>query len=178
MITARDVKLLGDNWELDKGTVTLFAGSSSPKDDSSAPMTKDFDKKSISVSEDVKDIQKSSGSTDSLNLSELKQFIKRNKEAGLDTLRYEVDYFAKFSFGFAAFVMSSLGIPFSVSKQRAGGSAFNVGITIALAFGYWAAYSSGITLGRHGALPPLLAVSVPNIAMVILSGFFMVRMKR
>jgi lipopolysaccharide export system permease protein len=172
MISASQVKLLGDNWDLEKGTVTLFSNQSS------APMTQEFEHKTITVSEDVKDIQKSSGSTDGLTLSELKRFISRNKESGLDTLRYEVDYYARFSMAFAAFVMSFLGIPFSVTRQRSGGAAVNVGITILLAFGYWAAYSSGITLGRHGALPPIAAVWVPNIVMVILSAFFLFRLKR
>ena len=172
MLTAHDVKLLGDNWQLEKGTVTLFTK------DSSVPMTQDFDKKTIVVSEDVKDIEKSSQTSDSLSLSDLKKFIARNKESGLDTLRYEVDYHAKFSFAFAAFVMSFLGIPFSVSRQRTGGTAMNAGATVVLAFGYWAAYSSGITLGQHGAMPPILAVWVPNIAMLGLSAIFLLRLKQ
>jgi lipopolysaccharide export system permease protein len=172
MISAKEVQLHGSNWELAKGSVTLF-----PKD-SNAPLTQDFSKKTIAVSDDTADIQKSSQSTDSLSISELKRFISRNKEAGLDTLRYEIDYHAKFSFAFAAFVMSFLGIPFSVSRARAGGTAFNVGITLLLAFGYWAAYSSGITLGQHGALPPLIAVWLPNMAMTALSAFFLFRLRR
>jgi lipopolysaccharide export system permease protein len=172
MITASDVKLSGPQWELSKGTVTLFTK------ESSVPLTQDFVKKTIAVAEDTADIQKSSQSTETLSVSELKKFITRNKESGLDTLRYEVDYHAKFSFAFAAFVMSFLGIPFSVSRQRTGGSAFNVGATIVLAFVYWAAYSSGITLGQHGAMPPLMAVWVPNMAMVALSAVFLMRLRR
>lgn len=172
MITAREVALQGDNWELADGTVTLFS------QESSAPMTQNFAKKTITVSEDTKDIQQSSQSVDSLNLRELKRYITRNKESGLDTLRYEVTYHAKFSFAFAAFVMSFLGIPFSVSRQRSGGSAFNVGVTILLAFLYWSAYNSGINLGRHGVLPPLVAVWVPNILMLGLSAVLLVRLKR
>lgn len=172
MITAEDVKLMGENWELENGTVTLFTA------DSNVPMTQNFKHKTITVNEDTRDIQQSSQSSDTLSVSELKRFITRNKESGLDTLRYEVDYHAKFAFAFAAFVMSFLGIPFSATRQRAGGAAFNVGITILLAFGYWAFYSSGITLGQHGALPPVLAVWVPNLAMVALSAFFLFRLKR
>lgn len=172
MITAVDVKLDGPTWQLNHGTVTLFTSQSS------VPMTQDFATKTIAVAEDTADIQKSSQSTETLSVQELKRFIQRNKESGLDTLRYEVDYQAKFSFGFAAFVMSFLGIPFSVTRQRAGGSAFNVGATVVLAFIYWAAYSSGITLGQHGALPPMVAVWVPNIAMVLLSAVFLLRLRR
>jgi lipopolysaccharide export system permease protein len=172
MITAKAVKLKGSQWELFNGTVTLFSK------DNNTPLTQDFKQKTITVAEDTADIQKSSVSTDSLSLSELSHYIERNKEAGLETLSYEVEYHAKFSFAFAAFVMSCLGIPFSVSRQRTGGAAFNVGITLVLAFGYWAAYSSGITLGRHGAVMPIVAVWLPNVASLVLSAFFLVRLKR
>ena len=172
MITAEHVNLAGKTWNLVNGTVTLFTK------ESSIPLTQVFKNKVISMSDETADIQKSSTTTDALSLADLKHYITRNKEAGLDTLSFEVDYQAKFSFAFAAFVMSFLGIPFSVSRQRSGGAAFNVGITILLAFGYWAAYSSGITLGKHGALPPLPAVWLPNIVMVALSAVFLGRLKQ
>ncbi len=172
MITAQEVKLQGPNWDLFDGTVTLFTS------DSSIPLTQDFKRKTIAVGEDTADIQKSSRSTETLSVGELSRFIAHNKASGLDTLRYEVDYQAKFAFAFAAIVMSFLGIPFSVTRQRAGGDAFNFGATIVLAFVYWAAYSSGITLGQHGALPPMIAVWVPNLAMVALSVIFLLRLRR
>jgi lipopolysaccharide export system permease protein len=151
MISAEEVRLLGETWELKDGSVTLFTK------DSSVPMTQKFENKTISVAEDARDIQKSSQSTETLSVGELKRYITRNKESGLDTLRYEVDYHAKFSFAFAAFVMSFIGIPFSVTRQRAGGAAANVGVTVLLAFGYWAAYSSNrcglvAQFGHAGAL--------------------------
>ncbi len=172
MITAGNVRLEGSKWNLEQGAVTLFS------QESTVPMTQSFTSKTIAVADDTADIQKASESSDTLSVAELKRFIIRNKESGLDTLRYEVDYHAKFSFAFAAFVMSFLGIPFSVTRQRAGGTAFNIGATIVLAFVYWASYSSGLALGRHGALPPIAAVWVPNMAMVALSAFFLLRLKR
>jgi lipopolysaccharide export system permease protein len=172
MLTASDVELKGDTWNLKDGTVTLFAN------ESSVPMTQSFKHKTIIVNEDTKDIQQSSADTDSLSVSELQRFIGHNKEAGLDTLPYEVNYYAKFSFALAAFVMSFIGIPFSVTKQRGGGAALNVGLTVFLAFAYYAAYSSGITLGQHGALPPLLAVWLPNLITLGLSVLLLFRLKR
>ena len=41
-----------------------------------------------------------------MDLKLLRKFINKNKEAGLDTLHYEVEYHSKFGFAFAAFVMS------------------------------------------------------------------------
>jgi lipopolysaccharide export system permease protein len=172
LVTAQEVDLKGATWVLNYGSVTLFTS------DDTMPMTQNFSEKVISVAEDVADLKSTSASTEVLSLAELAKFIQRNKEAGLDTLRYEVDYQSKFSFAFAAFVMSFLGIPFSVGKARSGGSALNVGICVGLAFLYYAFYSSGITLGQYGVLPPLIAAWVPNITMTLASAFFLLRLKR
>ena len=150
LIAASAVDMKGNLWELKNGLVTLFAS------ESSFPLTKSFKEKSITMNEDLKDIQATSNSSDIMSLKELGHFIDRNKEAGLDTLSYEVDYHAKFGFAFASFVMTMVGVPFSVSRSRSGGTFTNLGICLALAFGYWVAYSSAVTLGRHGALPPWL----------------------
>jgi lipopolysaccharide export system permease protein len=172
LITAKEVELRGQVWELKNGIVTLFAA------ESSFPLSKPFDDKVISMNEDVSDIQSNTDSSQIMSINQLSKFIDRNKEAGLDTLRYEVDYHAKFSFAFAGVVMCLLGVPFSVSKARSGGAFVSLGICLLLAFGYWAAYSSSLTLGQHGVIPPLLAAWGPNIFAVILAGFFLLRTKR
>lgn len=173
MITADAVKLEGATWDLSNGTVTVFPS------DSNVPVTQPFKQKRITVSEDAKDLQSSGQSTDSLSLKELDRFIKKNRESGqINTTRYEVDYQGKLSFAMAAFVMSLIGIPFSAGKARSGSAAFSVGITIGLAFAYWAFYSSGLTLGKHGALPPILAAWVPNVAMSIFAVVTLVRLRR
>lgn len=172
LIAASRVEMKGDLWDLKDGLVTLFAT------ESSFPLTRTFETKTITMNEDLKDIQSSSNSSDIMSLRELSRFIDRNKEAGLDTLRYEVDYHAKFGFAFAAFVMSLVGVPFSVSRQRSGGTFMNIGVCLALAFLYWVAYSSGLTLGEHAVLPPILAAWGPNLITVGAALFFMRRLKR
>ena len=114
-----------------------------------------------------------------MTLRELSRFIKKNKEAGLDTIRYEVDYHSKFGFAFAAFVMSLLGIPFSLGAgRRSGGAVKNIGLCIGVAFVYWSFYSSFITLGRHGAVPPVVAAWIPNITMTLAAVALLTRLRR
>ncbi|HMN67079.1 MAG TPA: LPS export ABC transporter permease LptG [Bdellovibrionales bacterium] len=172
LIAANRVVMKDNLWQLQDGLVTLFAA------ESSFPLTKSFAEKTITMNEDLKDIQSSSNSSEIMSVRELSRFIDRNKEAGLDTLRYEVDYHAKFGFAFAAFVMSLVGVPFSVSKTRGGGAFKNVGICLGLAFLYWVAYSSGLTLGEHGALPPIIAAWGPNLMTLGFAVFLMRRLKR
>jgi len=131
MISAQSMKILEKTWELKAGTVTLFV------EDSSFPLTKTFETKTVPMQEELGDLKSSAKAADIMSLRELQRFIKRNKEAGLDTIRYEVDYHSKFGFTFAALVMAVMGIPFSVSKTRSGGVFLNIGLCIGLAFLYW-----------------------------------------
>jgi lipopolysaccharide export system permease protein len=139
MMTAKDVDLKGQKWFLHNGSVTIFTA------DSSFPLTSSFREKQIAMSEDSEDLTSTGQTSDMLSQRELSQFIDRNRAAGLDTVRYEVDYHSKFAFAFAGIVMSLLGIPFSVGRNRSGGTFMNVGICLGLVFGYWILYSSSLT---------------------------------
>lgn len=172
MMTAHDVEIKGTQWLLENGTVTIFSK------DSSFPLTTQFKTKSIVMAEDSKDLQSAGQTSSMMTQKELEHFINKNKEAGLDTIAYEVDYHSKISFAFAGLVMCLLGIPFSVGRARSGGTMLNVGICLALVFAYYVLYSSGITLGQHGTLPPLAAAWAPNILMGFLALVLLKRTKR
>lgn len=154
-------------WALKDGTVTVFFK------DSNFPMTSSFKNKTIVMSEEAQDLQSSGQTSEMLTQKELSKFIEKNKEAGLDTIRYEVDYQAKIAFAFAGLVMTMLGIPFSVSRGRSGGVMLQIGICIGLVFLYWIFYNSSITLGNHGHLPPVMAAWIPNLVMIGL-GFVLI----
>jgi len=172
MMTASDVDMTGPQWILKDGSVTVFSS------DSSFPLTSNFKTKSIKMSEDAKDLQSSGQTSEMLTQKELSKFIEKNKDAGLETVRYEVDYHSKFGFSFAGLVMCLLGIPFSVGRARSGGVMMNVGICIGLVFGYWILYSSSLTLGNHGHLPAIAAVWLPNVLMAAFGFWLTKRLKR
>ncbi|MCC7403543.1 MAG: LPS export ABC transporter permease LptG [Bdellovibrionales bacterium] len=172
LIAAKTVHMSGSTWELLDGTVTLFAK------ESSFPLTKGFARKVIEMNEEVADLQSAANSSDTMSLNSLNKFIGKNQEAGLDTVRYEVDFHSKLSFPFAALVMSLMGLPFSVTRQRSGGTFLNVSLCIGLAFLYWTLYSSTITLGRHGALPPVVAAWSSNLLMTAAAVVLFLRLKK
>jgi len=171
MITAKEVDLSGSKWQLHDGSVTLFT------EDSSFPLTSQFKLKTVVMGEDSKDLGAASNTAEVLSLDELSQFIKKNKEAGLDTLRYEVDYQSKYSYSLAALVMALLGIPFSVGRSRSGGAMMNLGISLVLIFSFWILYTSSITLGNYGHLPPIIAAWAPIVLMSSLAYFFIRRVR-
>jgi lipopolysaccharide export system permease protein len=171
LVTAAEAQFEGNNWVLNDGSVTLFT-------DSSFPMTEHFTKKSITLEEKPTDIQDINNNSDIMTIGELQRYIKKNKEAGLDTRRYEVAYHSKFGFAFVSFVMVFLGIPFSVSKERSGGFALNVTVCLVVVFAYWTLFSLGMSLGNNGHLSPWLAAWLPNALMMGVGTYFLLRLKR
>lgn len=173
LITAKDVDLNGKQWVLHEGSISVFTT------ESSFPMLTEFKQKTVSMSEDAQDLRNTGQTSDLLTQSELSRFIRKNKEAGLDTIRYEVEYYSKLSFALAGLVMSILAIPFLVGEVRHGGSMVkNVSICLGLVMGYWILYSSAQTVGQHGQLPPLIAAWGANLIMGSLGGYFLLRLKR
>jgi lipopolysaccharide export system permease protein len=171
MITAKEVDLDGSQWHLHDGAVTLFT------EDSSFPLSSQFKTKTVLMGEDSKDFGSSENTSEMLSMDELKQFIKKNKDAGLDTVRYEVDFHSKYSYSLAALVMALLGIPFSVSRSRNGGTMMNLGICLGLIFGFWIFYTSSLTLGNYGHLPPAIAAWSPILISSGLAFFFIRRVR-
>lgn len=172
MITASRVELLGRQWKLLKGSITLFTTTTS------FPLTQDFDEKIIAIDEELRDIQSSFNSVDVLSLKDLKRYIQKNKEAGLDTVSLEVVYHDKFASLIAAFVMVLLGVPFSVTSNRNGGVLLNIGFCLLTVIIYWTLKNSSLTLGHHGHLPPVMAAWGPNILMTCVGLFLVTRTKK
>lgn len=162
----------GNNWNLTGGTVTIFDPTHS------FPLTESFAQKTITLDEKPIDLQSLEDDKDIMTATELRKFISKNKEAGLDTNRYEVAYHTKFGYAFISFVMAFLGIPFSVTRERSGGFALNVGICFTLVFAYWTLISIFTSLGARGTISGLLAAWLPNAIMLAVAVRLLLRLKK
>ncbi len=172
MLTADSVLMSGSQWSLQNGTITVFSK------DSSFPMNDKFVEKTIVMTEDAQDLRSTGQTSDLLTQSELYRFISKNKEAGLDTIKYEVDFNSKFSFALAGLVMSLLALPFCVAQGRGGGVMKNIGISLGLVLVYWIFYSSSQTMGMRNYLSPFVAAWLPNGVMTSLGVTLLLRSKR
>ncbi|MCB9073387.1 MAG: LPS export ABC transporter permease LptG [Bdellovibrionaceae bacterium] len=173
ILAAKEAEVKTGLWTLKEGRVTVFF------DSFATPVTEEFKERTLAVGEDVIDIRSSSRASSSMSVGELRRYISRNKEAGLNTTPFEVDYYAKYSFAFTSLVMVLLGVSFSIgSSPRSGGILMNLQKCILVTIGYWVVYSSGLTLGKYGAIPPFLAAWGPNILMSFLAVFLIWRQKK
>lgn len=172
MMNAKRVVFAGKNWRLFDGAVTVF------QKESSFPLTQKFKEKVIVMSEDTQDIQSSGQASTQLSVGELDRFITKNKDAGLDTVKYEVEYHNKFSFAFVALIMCLLGLPFTVGKARAGGNMKSLGVALFLVFIFWVLSSSTYTLGVHGHLTPIISAWLPHLLMASGAVFLIKKVRR
>jgi lipopolysaccharide export system permease protein len=114
---------------------------------------------------DQKSIQEQSSGEAAKQLSEF-----RNR--GIDTRAMEVDYHLKFSLPLATFFVALIAAPIGIKFARMG-TYFGVAISIALVFVWYVTYTIGRSLGGTGALQPLLAAWIQNIAFGVIGLFLL-----
>ncbi|MFK8139229.1 MAG: LptF/LptG family permease [Bdellovibrionales bacterium] len=161
-ITAKNVLFGPGQWTLKNGLLHIFP------EESSFPLSSKFETKIIQMNEELADIQLDTNSSDRLGAGDLKRYIEKNKNAGIDTVHFEVAYHQKFSYAASAFILVLLGIPFSVKRERAGSMVANLGLCLGLVVLFWACYSSFVTMAKYGSVPPILGAWAAN---VLLGGF-------
>jgi lipopolysaccharide export system permease protein len=106
---------------------------------------------------------------------ELKRYILKLRSDGYDATRYVVDLHGKIAFPLVGIILAVIGIAFSLRSERSGGQGIGAGLVIG--FSYWLVYAFGLSLGRSGALPPLIAAWFANILFGVGSVLLIPRIK-
>lgn len=170
-IEAKRATYEGNNWILENGHVTIFTGNPV------FPKNLKFAKKRITIPENPDDFREIEKKVETLRLKRLWRFIERNKEAGIDTHAYEVMFWSKISMALVPIVMAILGIPFTNVNPRNSSIARDVGICFFIIIIYWLIYSTALSLGKSGSMPPFLAAWLPNLLFFGLGIFLIIRRK-
>lgn len=122
-----------------------------------------FQKRKIEIREKFSDFTVISQTPEEMSFKELKKYIDKLKNMGLDHRRYFVDLLAKISFPLVNLSLPLIGIPFALKTGRSAGIASGVGLSIVIGFAYWVTMAFNISLGHVGALPPFIAAFGSNI---------------
>ena len=100
---------------------------------------------------------------ETMNWSELNNYIKKEKLKGSDNLSYcEVEKNKRIAFPFATVVLTLIGVSLSSKKIR-GGIGLNLGAGITLSFAFILFMQISTTFATNGNLPAVIAVWIPNI---------------
>jgi lipopolysaccharide export system permease protein len=103
-----------------------------------------------------------------LSLSELLATIATKESAGDNALPWRVELHRKFALSFASVLFAALGVPLGIRPTRAvhsRGFATSLGVI----FSYYLFLTLGESLGNRGALPPALALWLPNFILTPVS---------
>lgn len=97
-----------------------------------------------------------------LKIKELKKNIQEIKGIGGDVKEYLVELGIRYSFPFASFVISFLGLALG-GKYVRGTSAVSLGICVILGYGYYVINGVFETFSKSGYINPFVAGWVPNL---------------
>lgn len=170
-IEASTADYVDGKWMLADGLLTLF------DEKTGRPMTRHFDSQGMTLNESPQDFQEIEKEVETLRLKYLWRYIQRNQDAGIDTHSYEVTFWSKISMALVPLIMALLGIPFATSHSRHSSIARDVSLSFLIVLIYWLIFSSGLSMGKSGMIPPFWAAWAPNL-MFFAFGIFMVMKTR
>lgn len=102
-------------------------------------------------------------------IRELNQFIKQQREKGSDMIAYfEVEKAQRFSYPFATFILTLIGVSLSSRKVR-GGTGLHIGVGITLCFTYILLARFVQEFAKGGVMSPTLAVWLPNVLFALIA---------
>jgi len=99
---------------------------------------------------------------ENMNLTELKSFIETQQRAGTDTTDTLIEYYSRFSFSMASFIIVFFGLPISANRRK-GGFAVQVGINILVTFLYLVFMKISQAFGSNGSMNPILTAWLANL---------------
>jgi len=134
--------------------------------------------KKIKFNFDVDDLTPAIYAAETMTLSELNQFIEKEKMRGSANISsYLVVKYKKYSVPVSAFILTIIAVAVSSMKRR-GGMGVNLALGIGLAFTYIFFDKIFGTLAEASSINPLFAVWFPNVLFGILAVYLLNNAKR
>ena len=119
----------------------------------------------------VKDFYLTEKTVETLDYSDLNDLISTQKLRGDANVKFAlIEKNTRFALPFSAFILTIMRVALS-SKKRRGGIGWNIGIGIALAFTYILFLRFSQMFVHAGALPPFIALWIPNLVFAIIAAF-------
>ena len=115
---------------------------------------------------DPVELIKTSVNPEEMNYWELKYFVKKLDQYGINDPKWAVNMYFKSAFACTSFLMILFGIPLSIRRPRSN-LAVSIGISVFVIFIYYAAITTGRSLGYKGTLEPFHSVWLPNLIFFI-----------
>jgi LPS export ABC transporter permease LptG/LPS export ABC transporter permease LptF len=109
-----------------------------------------------------------------MTVPQLRTYVKELAASGFNATPLEVELQKKIAFPFVTLVMTLLAIPFGVSTGQRG-ALYGIGLGIVIALCYWILIGAFVALGRGGLLPPAIAGWAPNVLVLGIASYLVLR---
>ena len=164
-------------WIFYDGVIRLFS-----KESNEIIEEESFVSAQLQLSEKPTDLAPLQVAPEEMNLTQLRQYIKKLNNLGISALRETVQYYLKFAFPFTHLLVLAIGVPIAFRTTPSGGGQGRKGfsnmkslsVALAIGFVYYALITLGLSMGESRKLHPILAVWLGNAVFAII-GFFMLR---
>ena len=113
---------------------------------------------------------------DMMTVPQLRAYVNELAASGFNTTPLKVELHKKIAFPFVTLVMTLLAIPFGVSTGRRG-ALYGIGLGIVIALSYWILIGAFVALGRGGLLPPVIAGWAPNVLVIGIAAYLVLRVR-
>jgi len=120
----------------------------------------------INVAFKPEDLVQKYKSPEELNIYELNSRIKKLRENGVNTTRWEVAKQFKLSFAFTSVIVMLFGISLAVMSPT-GGLSLGAGMSIFVIFSYYAFIKFGQSMGIKAVLSPIVSAWMGNVLFII-----------
>lgn len=118
---------------------------------------------------DVTELGRIAETVKTMKIGELNDFLDQQRRKGSDSINIiEVAKHARYSYPMATFILTLIGVSLSSRKVR-GGTGLHIGIGITLCFSYIMFNRVFEEVAKNGAMPPWLAVWMPNIIFAVIA---------
>lgn len=108
-----------------------------------------------------------------MNYNELRDYIIAERLKGSDNIEiYEIEKYRRFSFPFATFILTLIGVSLASRKVR-GGIGMHIGLGILISFSFIMFMQVSTTFAAGGLVSPLVSVWIPNFIFAFLAWFLL-----
>lgn len=118
----------------------------------------------------VENMQISGEATENLSIKDLWSLIQQNARIGLQNHDLKVTLWSKFSFALTVLILPLLGLALTSVDRRGGNAFLSASIGGFMVLAYWILYSSALSIGKAGFIPPFIAAfSVPLLGFLLIT---------
>jgi LPS export ABC transporter permease LptF/LPS export ABC transporter permease LptG len=122
----------------------------------------------LPIDQKAEDFRDRTRFSETMNIPQLRDYIRFLKERNSDPTRYEAQLYYNFAFPLSSLVMVLIAVPFSFRMGHRG-TLFGIGVAVAISMLYWGVLGAFNALGTTAVLSPVLSAFAPLLLFAAVS---------